>query len=139
MFLQNYIPLILKLSSAKGQLISKEHFVFFNSSKNRMKNVCPGWLGRNFEFSSSFFGRIEDTKRHFEINRPLVIGQSNLVRGHFYITQGCFEPFLNHPPTYIRTFSLHKVRENCHFLDHPPTPMSLRNIKMAPKQSYWHF
>ena len=31
------------------------------------------------------------------------------------------------------TFSLHTVRKNCHFLDHPPTPMSLRNIKMAPK------
>ena len=38
--------------------------------------------------------------------------------------------FLNHPPTYVRTFSLHKVRENCHFLDHPPTPMSLRNKKL---------
>ena len=38
---------------------------------------------------------------------------------------------MNHLPTYIRTFSLHKVRENCHFLDHPPTPMSLRNKKMA--------
>ena len=37
------------------------------------------------------------------------------------------------PPTYIRTFSLHKARENCHFLDHPPTSTSLRNIKMAPK------
>ena len=24
------------------------------------------------------------------------------------------------------------VRENCHFLDQPPTPMSLRNIEMAP-------
>ena len=31
-----------------------------------------------------------------------------------------------------KDISLHKVRENCHFLDHPPTPMSLRNIKMAP-------
>ena len=39
----------------------------------------------------------------------------------------CFEAFLN-----VRTFSLDKVRENCHFLDHPPTPRSLRNIKMAP-------
>ena len=39
---------------------------------------------------------------------------------------------MNHPPTYVRTFLLHKVRENCHFLDHPPTPISLRNIKMAP-------
>ena len=35
-------------------------------------------------------------------------------------------------PTYVRTFLLHKVRENRNFLDHPPTPMSLRNIKMAP-------
>ena len=40
--------------------------------------------------------------------------------------------YLCHPPTYLRKFSLHKVRENCHFLDHPPTPMSLRYIKMAP-------
>ena len=39
---------------------------------------------------------------------------------------------MNHPPTYVRTFLLHKVRENCHFLDHPPTPIPLRNIKMAP-------
>ena len=53
-------------------------------------------------------------------------------KADFYVTQGCFEAFLNHPPTYVRTFSLHKLRENCHFLDHPPTPISLRNIKMAP-------
>ena len=39
---------------------------------------------------------------------------------------------MNHPPTSVRTFSLHKVRKNFHFLDNPPTPMSLRNIKMAP-------
>ena len=44
---------------------------------------------------------------------------------------------MNHPPTYVRTFSLHKVRENCQFLDHPPTPMSLRNIKMAPKDNIY--
>ena len=43
---------------------------------------------------------------------------------------------MNHPPTYVRTFPLHKVRENCHFLDHPPTPMSLRNIKIAPSKLY---
>ena len=40
---------------------------------------------------------------------------------------------MNHLPTYVRTCSLHKVRESCHFLDHPPTPMSLRNIKMTPR------
>ena len=52
-----------------------------------------------------------------------------LVRGHLYITQGCFKAFLNHPPNYIRTFSLHKVRENCHFLDQLPIPT---HLKMAP-------
>ena len=50
---------------------------------------------------------------------------------------------MNHPPTYVRIFSLiHKVRGNCHFLDHPPipNPMSLRNIKMAPKKILgWHY
>ena len=56
--------------------------------------------------------------------------------------------------TYVRTFSLHKLRKNCHFLDHPPTPMFLRNINTlgwAPRNlsclefkfddtrlSYWH-
>ena len=29
---------------------------------------------------------------------------------------------MNHPPTYVRAFSLHKVRENCHFLT--PSPKS---------------
>ena len=44
-----------------------------------------------------------------------------------------FQAFFEPPTHHERTFSLHKVRENCHFLDHPPTPMSLRNIKMAPR------
>ena len=39
---------------------------------------------------------------------------------------------MNHPPTYIRTFLLHKVRKNCHFWTTNPPPMSLCNIKMAP-------
>ena len=43
--------------------------------------------------------------------------------------------FQNHPPpTYVKTFSLHKVKENCHFLDHPPTAMPLHNTKMAPNE-----
>ena len=58
------------------------------------------------------------------------------LRVHLYITKGCFESFLNHPPTYVRTFSLHKERENCHFLDHPTTHMTLRNIKMAPNRKF---
>ena len=49
----------------KGQLISKGLFGFFNSPKKRPKNFCPSRLGQKLTFSSSFFGRIEDTKISF--------------------------------------------------------------------------
>ena len=49
----------------KGQLISKGYFVFFNSPNKQTKNFCPSRLGQKFEFSSSYFGRIEDTKKTF--------------------------------------------------------------------------
>jgi hypothetical protein len=49
----------------KGQLISKGLFGFFNSPKKRTKNFCPSRLGQKLTFSSSFFGRIEDTKSSF--------------------------------------------------------------------------
>ena len=49
----------------KGQLISKGHFGIFNSPKKRTKNFYPSRLGQKFEFSSSFFGRIGDTKKTF--------------------------------------------------------------------------
>ena len=53
---------------SKGQIISEENFCVFNSSKKRTKNFCPSRLGQKFEFSSLFFGRVEDTKFPFEIN-----------------------------------------------------------------------
>ena len=40
------------------------------------------------------------------------------VRGVFILRKGVWGFF--EPPTYVRSFSLHKVRGNCHFLDHPP-------------------
>ena len=49
----------------KGQLIWKELFGFFNSPKKRMKNFCPSGLGQKLKRSSSFLGRIEDTKISF--------------------------------------------------------------------------
>ena len=49
----------------KGQLISKCLFGFFNSSKKQTKDFCLSRLRQKLEFSSSFFGRIEDTKRTF--------------------------------------------------------------------------
>ena len=51
----------------KVQLISKELFCFFNSSKKRTKNFCLNRSGQKLKFSSSFFGRIQAPKRHFEI------------------------------------------------------------------------
>ena len=54
-----------KVVNVKGQLISKGHFVFFNTPKKRTKTFCPSRLGQKFEFSSSFFGRIGDTKKTF--------------------------------------------------------------------------
>ena len=39
------------------------------------------------------------------------------VKGLFFY----FEAFLNHPHTNVRTFLLHIVRENWHFLDYIPT------------------
>ena len=49
----------------KGQLISKGLLGFFNSPKKRTKNFCPNRLGQKFEFSSSFYGGIGDTKKTF--------------------------------------------------------------------------
>ena len=46
---------------SKGQLISKGHF-FFNSPTKRTRNFCPSRLE---QFSSSFFGKIGDTKKTF--------------------------------------------------------------------------
>jgi hypothetical protein len=50
---------------AKGQLISKGNFVFFNSPKKQTKNFCPSRPGQKFEFSSLFLGRIGDLKKTF--------------------------------------------------------------------------
>ena len=50
---------------AKGQLISKGHFGFFNSPIKRTKIFCSTRLGQKFEFSISFLGRIGDTKKTF--------------------------------------------------------------------------
>ena len=59
------IQRISKKFHTKDQLISKGRFGFFNSPKKRTKNFSPSRLGQKFEFSSSFFGRIGDTKKTF--------------------------------------------------------------------------
>jgi len=43
-------------------------------------------------------------------------------REHLSIMKGCFGAFKDHLPPYVRTFSLHEVRENCHFLNPFPHP-----------------
>jgi hypothetical protein len=56
----------MKTNCTKGQIISVENFGAFNSSKKRTKNVCPSRLSQKSKFSSSFFGRIDDTKIPFQ-------------------------------------------------------------------------
>ena len=51
------------LTHAKSQLILKGQVIFFSILPNR--NFLPFRLGQKFEFSSTFFGRIEDTKKTF--------------------------------------------------------------------------
>ena len=50
----------------KGQLISKGHFVFFNSPKKTNENFLPKARATN-----SFFGKLKTLKFSFEINWPL--------------------------------------------------------------------
>ena len=92
-------------------------------------NLVPHYLVSSIEVSTHmFFGLCMHKWGIFMLVES--IEPSHL--GAIFMLRLCFEAFLNHPPTYVRTFSLHKVRENWHLLDHPPTRMSLRNIKMAP-------
>ena len=57
--------------SFKGQLISKCLFDIFNSPKKWTKNLTLILRYLKLNCFKSFFGRIEDTIRHFEINWPL--------------------------------------------------------------------
>ena len=87
---------------AKGQLVSKELFCFFNPSKNRMKNICPSRLGQKLKFSFSLFGRIEDTKISFEINWALLTTTFKL--GNLFWPQAVFRRSIccwTAPETYI--------------------------------------
>jgi hypothetical protein len=52
---------------AKGQLISKALFSFFNSSKKQTKNFCPSRLGQKLRFSSLFLEELKTPKFPFEI------------------------------------------------------------------------
>ena len=57
---------------------------------------------------------------------------ANYIQIEFFFSL-FFEKFKNRSA--FKLEELCKVRENCHFLDHQPTPMSLGNIKMAPSPS----
>ena len=58
----------VRLDWVKGQLISKGNFGFFNSPKKHTKISAPGDQETNLSFQVCFFGELETTKRHFEIN-----------------------------------------------------------------------
>ena len=56
------------MTLAKGQLISKGHFGFFNSPKKRIKISAPVGQGKNLSFQVRFLGELETPKGNFEIN-----------------------------------------------------------------------
>ena len=56
----------------KGQLISKCLFGAFNSPKNEQKQFDLRYHSSKVEFFVRFLGELKITKRHFEINWPLV-------------------------------------------------------------------
>ena len=56
----------LKMVRSKGQIILEEIVMLsILQKKNRTENVCNSRLGQKSKFSSSFFGRIDDTKIPF--------------------------------------------------------------------------
>ena len=86
----------LKLQG-KGHLISNGLFSVFNSPKKQTKNVCPSRIGQKFEFSSSFFGRVEDSERAF---RNLLTFRGFQICG----TMGLDAKDLNHKKFTSRSF-----------------------------------
>ena len=56
----------------------------FSSPKKRTKNVCPSRLGQKFEFSSSFFGRIEDTRKAFR--NQLTFSRTQLAMWNYFFS-----------------------------------------------------
>ena len=61
-----YFQRLKLISGFSTPLISKGYFVFSIRPKNERKiSASVLSLGQIFEFSSSFFGRIEDTKKTF--------------------------------------------------------------------------
>ena len=55
----------LKMVRSKGQIILEEIVMLSILQKKRTENVCNSRLGQKSKFSSSFFGRIDDTKIPF--------------------------------------------------------------------------
>ena len=66
--------------SPKGQLIWKENFGVFNSSKNQLENLdfSLAYWGKKFSFA---FGRIENTKISFKIIWPLI------TQSYYYLSE----------------------------------------------------
>ena len=69
-------------------------FCFFNSSKKRTKDFCPSRLGQKLEFSSSFFGRIESTKRTFRNKLTFSSTQVYLLTSICYLLTYCYDNYV---------------------------------------------
>ena len=57
-----------EIADAKGQSISKGHFVFSILQKTERIFFCSSRQGKNISFQVRFLGELKTPKGHFEIN-----------------------------------------------------------------------
>ena len=82
--------------NAKGQLISKGLFGFFNSHKKRTKNFCLSRLGQKLTLSSLFFGRIEYARISFwdllTLSHAVILKNRLFGSRNCWTFQHCWQP-----------------------------------------------
>ena len=84
MFMITSLYLDVRYLRTKGQVISKGIFSIFNSSKKTYEEIRLNYYDTSGRLVFvRFLEEFEDTKRHFEINWPLVIDKECL-HGYFH-------------------------------------------------------
>ena len=132
--LHSHLPIPIQVAScSKGQLISETIFLCLNSSKKQKQYLKFFALATRAEVFRYFFGRIKIKIicfwNYLTFSCPTAQAWPNFLG----LAASTVVPWCYPGCGVSNKIRKIKVRKYCHFLDHPPTPMSLHNIKMAPK------
>ena len=93
------------------------------SNSGRIHNLCKVhifWEGHkilwnlNLVFDWHYIGK----KQGGDFAKCVAFSGYMKFKGAFICYVWVFGTFLNHLPPYVRTFSVHRLRKNCHFLNH---------------------